>query len=157
MAFLFGVGTLQISGLDGVFAVGRLQNVSINISYENTQMRGGTDIFPVDTQFFDGSIEGSFDHADIELSQIATLIAGTGNAFAGAGGSGTITLTATQTPHRFALILSGVTDGITSTLTLLRVYCPALTLDFSRTDYMVPGATFICESSDGSSLATWQM
>ena len=83
MAILFGVGTLQISATAGVFSVAKLQNVSINITYENSQLRGSTDVFPCNTQFFDGAVEGSFEHGDVELSQVALMLGGSGT-FAGA-------------------------------------------------------------------------
>lgn len=155
MAFNFGVGTLQISATAGVFNVGKLQNVSINVSYENAQLRGGRDVFPCNTQFFDGSVEGSFENGDIELSQIGLIIAGSG-AFAGAAGSGTVTMTGESKPQRFKLRLSGVTNGITSTITIHRVYVPSLTLDFSRTEYMIPSMNFIAEFSTATGLMTWQ-
>jgi hypothetical protein len=60
MSFMFGVGTLQISATGQIFSIGKIQNVKLDISYENGQLRGGTDIFAVDTQFFNGKAEGSF-------------------------------------------------------------------------------------------------
>jgi len=152
MAFNFGVGTLQVSGAS-LFSVAKLQNVSINISFENAQLRGSSDIFPCNTQFFDGSVEGSFEHGDIELSQIAQLISSAGS-FAGAGGSGTLTMTGTVKPQAFKLVLSGVTNGVTSTITIHRVFIPSLTLDFTRTEYMIPAMNFIAEAGT-TGLLTW--
>jgi hypothetical protein len=165
MSLHFGVGDLTVSGSGGTYALGKVHNVSINLSYEVAQLRGGNDIFAMNTQFYDGSIDGSFDHADLELSSLGRLIAGTG-AFAGAANSGTITLTGESRPglravankitNAFKLVFSGVTDGITSTISIHRVYIPSLTLDFTRTDYMVPGMTFVCEYGTGTGLMTIQ-
>lgn len=155
MAFIFGVGTLQVSATGGIFSLGKVQNVSINVTYENAQLRGGTDVFPVNTQFFDGAIEGSFEHADIDLSEIARVIAGSGS-FAGAGGSGTLTITGLSKPQRFQLIFSGVTNGVTATVKIHRVYIPSLTLDFSRTEYMIPATDFVAEAGT-TGLMSWTM
>ena len=154
MAFVFGVGTLQVSATGQIFSVAKIQNVKLDISYENAQLRGGVDVFPVDTQFHDGKIEGSFEHADVQLSQIAYLLFGSG-AYAGAGGSGTITVSATHRPKAFQMIFSGVTNGITGTWKLQKVYIPNLSLDYSRTDYMIPSMNFICDSTAGN-LMTFQ-
>lgn len=155
MSVVFGVGTLQVSATGQIFSVAKIQNVRLEVSYENGQLRGGTDIFPVDTQFFDGKVEGSFEHADVQLSQIAYLMAGSG-AYAGAGGSGTLTLSATNKPKAFQMIFSGVTNGITGTWKLQKVYIPHFTLDYKRTDYMMPAMDFVCDSTGGNIL-TFQM
>ena len=148
MSVMFGVGTLQISSPAGIVAVGRIQNVSFNFSVEVAQNRGGVDVYATDTQFFDGKLEGSFEHGTIELSQVAFLL-GSAGAFAGAAGSGTFTLTATLKPQPCQMVFSAVTNGITGQIKLQKVYCPTLTLDFSRTDYMLPSMTFICDSTAG--------
>lgn len=154
MALQFGCGSLQISATAGTLSVGKLQNVTLNITYENAQLRGGLEIFPTDTQFFDGKIEGSFEHADIQLTQIARVMFGSGT-FAGAGGSGTITVTATVTPKAFQMVFSGVTNGITGTWKIQKAFIPSLSLDFSRTEYTIPSMNFIC-SDTGGTLMTWQ-
>ena|SRR3990167_3230014 len=156
MSFYFGNGLLQVSATAGVVTLGKLQNITINVSYQNSQLRGGTDVFPVNTQFFDGEIKGTIEYADVELSSLGRLIAGSG-AFAGAGGSGTITFTGLVKPSRFQLRLSGVTNGVTSTVTLDRCYIPSLALDFSRTSYMQPNLEFVSEAASNGSMATWQM
>lgn len=153
MSQIFGVGTLQISGTAGAFSIAKLQGVSLNITYESAQLRGGTDVFPCNTQFFDGSIEGSFEAGDVDLSSIAPLIGGN---YSSAGGSGTMTITGAATPPSFKMVISGVTNGITSTITLHKVFVPSLTLDFSRTEYLLPSMNFICETST-TGLASWQL
>ena len=156
MAFHFGVGTLQVSATAGVVSLGKLQNVSLTVSYENSQLRGGTDVFAVNTQFFDGAANGTIQYADIELSSLGRLLAGSG-AFAGAAGSGTVTFTGLVKPSRFQLRLSGVTNGVTSTVTIDRVYIPNLTLDFNRTEYTIPNLDFIVEADPtAGNLMTWQ-
>ncbi len=157
MAVQFGVGTLQISATAGTMTIGKVQTVSMTVGYETANLRGSTDVFPCDTQHFDGSIEGSFEHGNIDLSNIAIMIAGSGS-HAGAGGSGTFTLTAASLPSRFKLILTVTTNGVTSTITLHSVFVPSLTLDFSRTEYVIPSMNFVAENaSGGTGLMTWQM
>ena len=154
MAFVFGNGTLQVSATGQIFSLAKLQNVKLDLTTETAQLRGGTDIFAVDTQFHDGKVEGSFEYADVQLSQIAYLMAGSG-AFAGAAGSGTFTLSATQKPKAFQMVFSGVTNGITGTWKLQKVYIPHLAIDFNRTEYMIPSMDFVCDSTGGNVL-TWQ-
>ena len=156
MAFIFGVGTLQVSATAGAFAIGKVQNVKLDISYENAQLRGNTDVFPVDTQFFNGKAEGSFEYGSIELSQVARMMFGSGAAFAGAGGSGTLTVSATQLPKAVQIIFSAVTNGVTATWKLQKVYIPKLGLDFKRTDYMLPSMDFVCDSTAGNVLSITQ-
>jgi len=155
MAFLFGVGTLQISATGQVFSIGKIQNVKLDISYENGQLRGGTDVFPVDTQFFNGKVEGSFEYGSIELSQVAYMLGGSG-VFAGAGGSGTLTISGTLKPHHVQIVFSAVTNGITATWKLQKAYVPNLTLDWKRTDYNLPSMNFICDSTAGNVMTLQQ-
>ena len=154
MALQFGVGTLQISATAGALSVGKMQNVTLNTSYEVAQLRGGVEIFPTDTQFHDGKIEGSFEFADIQLTQISRVLFGSGS-FAGAAGSGTITVSATAKPQAFQMVFSGVTNGITGTWKLQKAFIPSLSLDFSRVEYTIPSMNFIC-SDTGGTLLTWQ-
>lgn len=159
MAFQFGVGTLQISATGQIFSIGKIQNVKLDISYENAQLRGTTDVFPTDTQFFNGKAEGSFEYGSIELSQIGYILAGSG-AFAGAAGSGTLTISGLAKPHHVQMVFSGVTNGITGTWKLQKVYVPKLSLDWKRTDYLLPSMDFICDSTGGAggaNVLTFQM
>lgn len=156
MAYIFGVGALQISATAGIFSIGKVQNVKLDISYENAQLRGGSEIFSTDTQFFNGKAEGSFEYGQIELSQVARMMFGSGASFAGAAGSGTLTVSATLYPKGVQMIFSGVTNGITATWKLQKVFIPKLSLDFKRTDYMLPSMDFFCDSTAGNVLTISQ-
>ena len=151
MSYQFGVGVISISATS-LHPIGKLQNVSFNVTYDSAQLRGGTDVFAIDTQFHDGAVEGSFEYGDLEMSAIGNLIAD----MTGAAGSGTTTVTAISRPLAFTLIFSSVTNGITATITLPRVFIPSLTLDFSRTDYMIPSANFIAQATGGTILSIVQ-
>ena len=155
MALQFGVGTLQISATGQTFAIGKLQGVSLTISYEAHQLRGGLELYPTDTKFSDAKIEGSFEFADIVLSQIGRILIGSG-AFAGAAGSGTLTVSGIHGYNRrFTIILSAVTNNITGQIKLEKVFCPSISLDFGRTDYTIPSCNFICEAETGGNVMTW--
>lgn len=128
------------SGGSATRVIGKVQNVSINVSYENAQMRGGGDVFPVDTQFFNGSVQGSFEMADPTATQLQLL----GGIYASAGAaSGTWTLSAVSKPEQISMVFQNVTDGITSTYTVMRGYLIEAANEFNRTDYLRPSFNFV--------------
>ena len=138
MALQFGAGKLTVSGI----AVARLHNITVNITYDNAVMRGDNRIFADNCQFFNGAVEGSWEYGELTLTGLTDILGGTGSF---AGNSGTITLSATQFPTSgVQLILSGVTDGVTCTVTLKSVKVPSMTLTFDRENYLMPSANFIC-------------
>ena len=149
--FSFGTGASVISdivafsGGSATKVIGKVQNVSINVTYENSQMRGGGDIFPVDTQHFDGSIEGSFEFAD----QTATQLLFFGGVYSSAGSaSGTWTLSGSSKPNAVSLNFQNVTNGVTSTYIIRKSYLMQSTNDFARTEYMNPTWNFIGEANN---------
>jgi len=114
LKFSFGTGANTIttialvSGGSATKTIAKVMNVSINVSYENAQMRGGGDIFPVDTKFFDGSLEGSFEFGEMTASQHLFF----GGTYASAGSaSGTWTLSGTSRPNSLSLVFQNTTDG----------------------------------------------
>jgi len=151
MALQFGVGRLTCSGV----AIARLHNITVNVTYDNAVMRGDTRIFPDHCALYNGAIEGSFEWGELVGSGLSDLIGGTGTF---AGGSGTVVLTATQTPSAIALVMSGITDGVTCTVTLNRVRINNLSLKFDRENYLMPSANFICiaDASTGAIMTIQQ-
>lgn len=139
------------SGGSATKTIARVQNVSINVSFESQQMRGGGDVFAVDSQFFDGKAEGSFQFA--EQTAIQNLFLGGIYSSAGAA-SGTWTLSGTSRPEQVSLVFQNTTNGITSTYTLLRAYLTQQSNDFSRTDYEQPSYNFIGQSNNKGSVMT---
>ena len=143
----FGSSTSQLSNfvawsganVSATKTIGKVQNVSINITYENAQMRGGGDVFPFDTQFFDGAVEGSFDLAD-PTAQHGLFFGGT---YVSGGTSGTWTLSGQSVPINFALRFQNTTDGVTSTYLIRKAYLMSQTNDFSRTEFLNPSYNFI--------------
>jgi len=138
MALQFGVSKLTVSGV----SVGRLYNVTVNINYDTALMRGDNRVFADNLQCFNGTVEGSYEWGQIETSGLGDLVGGTGTF---AGGSGTWLLSATQWPKSgVQLIFSGVTDGVTCTVTLKCVHLNSLSLKFDRENYMMPAGNFVC-------------
>lgn len=138
MALIFGVGKLTVSGV----AVARLQNVNVNITYDNAVMRGDNRIFADDCQLYNGAIEGNWEQGELNISAISTILGGTASI---AGGSGSWVLSATQFPTSgVAIVFSGVTDGITCTITLKSVKITSFSMAFDRENYLMPAANFVC-------------
>jgi hypothetical protein len=138
MALSFGAGKITVSGVN----IARLHNITVNITYDNAIMRGDTRVFADNCQMYNGAIEGSWEWGELILSALGDLIGGTGTY---AAGSGTYTLSATQLPvSGVAIVFSGVTDGVTCTVTLKSVKVNSLALKFDRENYLMPSANFIC-------------
>lgn len=138
MALFFGVGRLQVSGV----SVGRVHNVTVNINYDNAVMRGDEKVFPDNIQFFNGEIAGSWENGELTPSGLGDIMGGTGTF---AAGSGTWALSATQWPKSgVQVIFSGVTDGVTCTITLKSVRVNSMALNFDRENYLMPQCNFIC-------------
>lgn len=138
MSLLFGLSRLTVSGV----AVARLQNVSVNITYDNALMRGDNRIFADDCQLYNGAIEGNWEMGELNISAISTILGGTASV---AAGSGTWTLSATQFPASgVAIVFSGVTDGVTCTITLKSVKITSFSMAFDRENYLMPAANFVC-------------
>lgn len=157
--FSFGTGANTISTLalvsggSATKTIARVQNVSINFSTELAQMRGGGDVYPVDSQSFDGKCEGSFEFSE----QTATQLQLFGGVYASAGASsGTWTLSATSKPNPVSLVFQNVTNGVTGTYRIMRSYMNSIGNDFSRTDYMNPSYSFISQANNAGTVLTME-
>ena len=156
--FSFGTGANSIStivkwsGGSATRVIAKVQNVSINISTESAQMRGGGDVYPTDTQFFDGKIEGSFEFADQTATQLLFL----GGTYLSGGASGTWTLSGISKPEPLSLVFQNITNGITSVYTLMRAYLNQSSEEFSRTDYRFPTYNFVAQSNSKGTVMTVQ-
>ena len=148
--FSFGTGASVVStiavwsGGSATKVIGKVQNVKIDVSLENAQMRGGGDVYPVDTQFFNGKVEGSFEWADETATQLLFL---GGSYSSGGANSGTWSLSGVCKPEPVSLSFTNVTNGITGTYTILRAYLTSKNDDFKRTDYMMPSFNFISQAN----------
>ena len=159
--FSFGTGALSIStivawsGGSATRTIGKVQNVKLNLSYEQHQMRGGGDLFPTDTQFANGAVEGSFEFTDQTATQFYDFFGGI-YASAGAAGSGTWTLSGNSKPESMSLLFQNVTNGITSVFSLMRAYVTQGSNDFGRTDYMNPTYNFVGQANIKGTVVTVQ-
>lgn len=157
--FSFGTGASVVStiiawsGGSATKTIGRVQNVSISLSSELAQMRGGGDVYPIDSQPFNGACEGSFQFSDPTATQFILF----GGTFLTAGGnSGTWTLSAVSKPEPVSLVFENTTNGQTGVYALMRVYFNQKALEFSRTDYMQPTWSFIAQSNFQGTVLTMQ-
>ena len=156
--FSFGTGANSIStivawsGGSATKTIAKVQNVSIGVSSEIAQMRGGNDLFPIDTEFFDYKLEGSFEFSDSTATQMLFF----GGVYSSAGSaSGTWTLSGTSRPEPVSLVFQNVTNGITATYSIMRAYLNQSTNDFSRTEYMNPKFSFMAQANNLGTVATF--
>ncbi len=148
--FSYGTGAAAVSSIEIISGgsatktIGKVQNVSITLSYETANLRGGSDVFPCDIKHFDGALEGSFEFGDPTATQFLLL----GGVYASGGSaSGTWTLQSSSVPRPLSLVFSTTTNGITATYTVMRAFISQSTNDFSRTEYMIPSYTFQGQSN----------
>ncbi len=145
----------SISGLTGARPFGRAMNATVNISYDQAMARGGTLIFPNDQKLYNGSVEGTLEHAEISAANLSKIY---GGAWASGGaGSGTWTLTATNKPLPFMIEAQQVTDGVTSTVRILKCYSNQLTLNLDRENYLVPSLSFQAIGNQEGDVLTWNV
>jgi len=140
-SFTGGSGTVDVSGLTGLRPFGKAMNCTLNVTYDTNIARGGTLIFGNDMKLYNGAIEGTLEYADIDISNIGTILGSTFVLGAGAG-CGTFTLSATEAPIPFMIETQQLTDGITSTVQILKCYSPGLTMNFDRENYTQPSMNF---------------
>lgn len=151
MALQFGVASLTSSGVQ----IARLNNVTMNLTYDTAQLRGDNRIFADNLQLYNGNIEGSFEVGDINLTAIADMFGAT---VAFAGGSGTLTLTATQVLGTGQDIeISAVTNGVTGTLTFKNCKFSTLGLTLDRENYTMPSTNFVVAGDANGVMMTWQI
>lgn len=142
------------SGLTGARPFGRAMNCTVNISYDQAMARGGTLIFANDTKLYNGSIEGTLEHAEISGANLAKIYGG--SFVSGGAGSGTWTLTATNQPISFMIEAQEVTDATTGTIRLLKCYSNQLTLNLDRENYLIPSLNFQAIGNQSGEVMTYQ-
>ena len=144
MALQFGCGEISVAGVSH----GRLMNINVNISYDTAPLRGGNLTFPTYIATYNGAVEGSFEYAEISVTGMARLI---GAGIAGVDTSGTLTLTATQAlASGMDIIISGVTNGISGTLTLKNCVFNTVGITMDRENYTIPSVSFqVCGGTGG--------
>lgn len=149
--FSFGTGAdslstiVKWSGGSATKVIGKVQSWQYSVTYENAQMRGGGDVFPVDTQFFNGSIEGSFQFSDPTSSHNLFL----GGLYTSAGASsGTWSLSGISKPETVAIAFQNITDGITGVYTFTKCWINEVEMNHQRTEYLQPSFKFIGQANN---------
>lgn len=146
----------QTSGLTGMKIFGRAQNCSLTMSYDQAQSRGGTYIFPTDAKLYNGSIEGTLEGAVLSAANIAGMY-GADYALDAGGGSGTMTLTATHQPVPFMVESQQITNGVTSTIQILRCYSNQITMNMDRENYLIPSLSFQAYGNLSGTVMKWNI
>lgn len=127
----FGLGTMQADSL----TFGYLQNVSIDFSFEEATLHGGTSLYPVDVQVHSASIEGSAEAADINTSMLAKVMGGTQS-------DGSLPILHTDKPPDWSLSWTMTTDEETFTMAANKCKSSKLGLSFERENYVIPNFDF---------------
>ena len=141
----FGIAALSVTGK----AIARVNNVSVNITYDNAPLRGDARIFPDHIALYNGNCEGTFENGEIILSAIADMLGAT---YAGAANSGLLSVTSTQVlTTGLDLVVSAVTNGVTGTLTFYNCFFPSLSFTIDRENYTMPTTNFIVAGETSAS------
>lgn len=149
MATQFGAGFVLLSATAATTAA-RLQGVTLNINAgDPVMLRSEGQRYPERIGFADASIDGSFTYSNVDITSLATILGASGTF---AATSGTFTVTGGAVPGNFSLQWTTVTDGITSTYTLPRVYVHSFSVPGSRTEHTTFEATFVAQSTGGNVL-----
>jgi hypothetical protein len=135
----------DLSGTTSLQTFGRLENCSLNITYDQALARGGTMVFSDDMKMFNGNIEGNAEFAEVSVGDLQRIVGGT--YASGGAASGTWTLSATNKPFPFAIVFQDITDGVTGTFKLFKCFSSQLSLAFDRENYLVPNFNFVAVSN----------
>ena len=149
---LSGVST---SGVTGHMPFGRAQNCSLTISYDQAVARGGTLVFGNDMKLYNGSIEGQLEYATLSGMNLARILGATWAS--GGAGSGTMSVSATMTPVPFAVEAQAITNGVTSTVTILKCYSNQITANLERENYTMPTVSFQAVAGPNGDIMNWNI
>lgn len=141
----FGVGDLVISSGGDTYTIGRLNNVTINITYDSAVLRGGRRIFPDAAALYNGNIEGTFEAGEIYISGIGAMLAAD-------QANTSVTLSSISVlPTGLDIKFSGQTNAETATITMYNCFFPGLTLNLDRENYTLPSTNFVVAGETSAS------
>ena len=146
---------LDVSGVTGHMPFGRAQNCSLTISYDQAVARGGTLVFGNDLKLYNGSIEGQLEYASLSGMNLARILGATWAS--GGAGSGTMSVSATMTPVPFAVEAQAITNGVTSTVTILKCYSNQITANLERENYTMPTVSFQAVAGPNGDIMNWNI
>lgn len=133
---VFGIGSLTVDGTE----VGILQNVSIDMSTSQAELRGGGSLYPVAVVPTERSISGSAEFAKFDGALLGKLLGATYVA-----GTGTLTVeddVFDTSALEFVLVLKSPTDGSDISITLHRCISTSLNMSFAYNDFVKPNFDF---------------
>lgn len=137
----FGVGDLSV----GSEVIGRLNNVTINITYDTAPLRGGARVFPDYVAMYNGNIEGTFEAGEIFFSAIGVMLGGD-------AANTSVTLTSiSKIVTGLDIKFSGLTNGETATITMYNCMFPGMTFNLDRENYTMPSTNFIVAGETSAS------
>lgn len=140
---VFGIGKVEILPKDSVtpIEVGILQNVSIDMSTSQAELRGGGSLYPVAVVPTERSVGGSAEFAKFDGALLANVIGGT------TVGS-TLTVTDKDAPIEFKLTLTSPADGSDISIQLLRCISTSFNMSFAYNDFVKPNFDFSAMADD---------
>ena len=147
--------SIDVSGVTGHMPFGRAQNCSLTISYDQAVARGGTLVFGNDIKLYNGSIEGQLEYASLSGMNLARILGATWAS--GGAGSGTMSVSATMTPVPFAVEAQNITNGVTSTVTILKCYSNQITANLERENYTMPTVSFQAVANGEGDIMSWNI
>jgi len=131
----FGLGTLTAdTGADAI-TFGYLQNVSIDFSFEEAKLYGGTGLYPVSVQTHSASIAGSAEFATIKTAVLAKLMGGTQT-------DGSLAIINTSSPPEWSLAWSMTTESEILTMSAGKCKSNKLGMSFERENFVIPNFDF---------------
>lgn len=151
---VFGIGKLEIlpDGEATPIEVGIMQNINVDISTSQAELRGGGSKMPVAVVTTEKSISGSAEFAKFDGNVLRTVLGGTYDDVAK-----TITIDQNDESLAFKLTLNTEQDGTGTELVLHKVVSTSLGLSFSLGDFTKPGFDFTAMADASGNVMTITM
>lgn len=143
MAVQFGMASMVIDTVE----IGCLQNVSIDFSFDTAELFCGSALYAKDVRTHTAHITGNAEFAELTAVAFEKLLGGTRT-------NSTIAMDNTDSPLKFQMVCSLVTDGITFSFTFKKVMSSKLSLAFARDGHVIPNFDFIIQADTDGSVAS---
>lgn len=141
MSVQFGIGKMHL----GNYTLGHLQNFSLDFSFDEATLYGGTGLYPVDVRVHSADVGGSAEFADINAFSFQKLLGGTRT-------GGSTAIGNTSYPGNWELTWIMDTDNIDFIITAYKCRSNKLSFSFSRENYVIPSFDFKCYSNDDGNI-----
>jgi hypothetical protein len=148
---VFGIGKVEIlpDGEATPIEVGIIQNVSVDISTSQAELRGGGSKMPVAVVTTEKSISGSAEFAKFNGNVLRTVVGGTYDS-----GTDTIVIDSEDDSLEFKLTLNTEPDGTGTEVILHKVVSTSLGLSFSLNDFTKPSFDFSAMADSSGNVMT---